>query len=208
MRRRTKYLAGLLVIAAIWVVGLGCWPFVTWSSLNCSCEVIDISSGRIRYRRYLLGLCVYTSVEETSMSRLLSADGLTITPDWRLVYTLSPFVHHSPHYVYHGAGHQVRLVELTWSVYDFTPDSKRQMARDIVYLWQSLGRYYPVDDYLNELVSVLPRTQERTVDIRDLPNAGVVAERYRSKRLAPEARAGFPSHEKTPRTELVPHDGS
>lgn len=103
MKRRTLCVAVVIAALAIWVVGLGCWPVLVWSRLNCSCEDIDINSGRIRHRRYLLGICVYTTVEETSLSRVASAGGAVESANWRCVNTFSPLVHHSPHYRYHNA---------------------------------------------------------------------------------------------------------
>ena len=169
MRRRTLCLAVLLALTATWVIGLGCWPFVTWSRLNCSCEDIDINSGRIRYRRYLLGLHVHTSIAETSLSRQVSADAGVDDPNWRCVNTFSPLVHHSPQYRYHGAISDVRLLESFWRTGRFTSSAQRQMARDILLLWQGNEGTSRTIHYLNEVDSMFSGRDEKVIDIGDLP---------------------------------------
>ncbi len=187
MRRRTAYLTALLAVVTIWVIGLGCWPLFMWSPLNRSCEDIDINSGRIRYRQFLLGLCVYTSVEETSMSRLVSDDAQAIAPHWRLANMFSsPFGHYSPQYLYGGAISHVRQIEQAWNVFAFTLEAKRQMARDVLSLWQSGEGSSPVGEYLNELDSMFSKRSHATIDIGDLPKVEAILARRRLKRSTTE----------------------
>jgi hypothetical protein len=175
MKRRTKYTAVLLGALAIWVIGLGCWPFLTWSRLNCCCEEIDINSGRIRERRYLLGLCVYRSVRDTSLSRVVSAGGQPEAADWRSVNTFSPFVHYSPHYRYHGAVNDVERLTTCWDLCDFSPVAKQEVATCVLSLWHSDEGYRAVSDYLNKLESVVEKRQGSVIGIEDLPSSNGAA---------------------------------
>lgn len=177
MKRRTAYATVFLGAVLIWGVGLGCWPLLVWSPLNCTCEDIDINSGRIRYRRYLAGLCVYTSVKETRLSRILSESTDVGSADWHVANTFSPLVHHSPHHMYHGAIHQVHQIETIWDLYSFTPAAKQQMARDVVSLWHSDEGYHPVNYYLNELESGASGRQDTTIDAKDLPTIEAISRR-------------------------------
>jgi hypothetical protein len=180
MRRRIGCLIVFLVAVLIWVVGLGCWPVLIWSPLNCWCDDIDINSGRIRYRHYLVGLLVRSSIEETELSRLAVAEGKEEPPDWHTSNTFSPFVHHSPHYTYHGASSQVRQLEMMWGCAPFTVAAKRQIARNILLLWQRDRDYHSVGQYLNEFDSLLNRRwtmvhprewieSKDPIDTKDLP---------------------------------------
>lgn len=177
MKRRAAYATVLLGAVVIWVVGLGCWPLLFWSPLNCTCEDIDINFGRIRYRRYLVGLCVSTSVRETSLSRIISYTSALGSADWHCANTFSPLVHHSPHYSYHGAINQVHQLEIFWDLYNFTPAARQQMARDVISLWHSDEGYDPVNYYLIELESVVSGRQDTTIDTKDLPTIEAINRR-------------------------------
>lgn len=169
MRRTPLLLIIVLLLVMTWVIGLGCWPFITWSRLNCSCEYIDINSGRIRYQRYLVGLCIRESVEETALSRLVSADTEGKPAEWRCVNTFSPMVRHSPHYRYHGAIYQVQMLELFWDNYRFTPQARLQMARDVLSLWNSGEGDMPANRYIGKLESTLSGREGDLIDMDDLP---------------------------------------
>lgn len=169
MKRTPLVLIIVLLLVVAWVIGFGGWPFFTWSGLNCSCEDIDINSGRIRYQRYLVGVRIRESVEETALSRLVAADTEGRPAEWRSVNTFSPMVHHSPHYRYHGAINQVQMLELFWDNYHFTPQAKRQMARDVLSLWSSGGGYMPANRYLGKLESTLSGREGDLIDVDDLP---------------------------------------
>lgn len=66
-----------------WVVGLGCWPLVAWSPLNCWHDDIDITTGRIRHQRYLLGMCISERVEDSALSRQLAPPAADSVTDWK-----------------------------------------------------------------------------------------------------------------------------
>jgi hypothetical protein len=171
MRRRTNCLIVLLVVAAIWVIGFGCWPLLVWSPLNCSHHDIDINSGRVRHQGYLVGLCVCEVVEETTISRLLADEVSQKPASWQRVSTFSPMVHHSPHYRYHAAISQIHEVDRIWELAQFTPAAKRQMARNVLSLWQRGEGYGPVSKYLESVYQVSHERQKhnKTVDVKDLP---------------------------------------
>jgi hypothetical protein len=180
MRRRTGCLIVFLVLVLIWVIGFGCWPVLVWSRLNCWCDDIDINSGRIRYRRYLAGLLVCTSIKETELSRLVAAEGKAEPPDWHTSNTLSPFENHSPHYLYHGATYQVHELEMMWNCATFTLAAKREIVRNVFLLWRRDGGHYSVDHYLNAFEPLLQRRwtmvrpeewieSKEPIDTKDLP---------------------------------------
>ena len=86
-----------------------------WSGVNCWENEIDITSGRIRETRYLLWMPVTRSVQDSALTNVLSANGRKNSEaDWHPVVTLSPGLHHSPQYRFHGAIHQIRELEFSW----------------------------------------------------------------------------------------------
>lgn len=177
MKRRFLWLGALLTGLVIWAVGLGCWPFVQWSRLNCSHEDIDINSGRVRTRHFLLGFCVSESVEESDFSRVASSDTVDSSPAWHRVNTFSPMVHYSPHYRYHAAIWQAREIEQLRHFAEFTPEAKRRMARDVLSIWQWEEGYYPVNDYLTRVESLIPDRGEKTISEQDLPTIESIKKR-------------------------------
>jgi hypothetical protein len=129
--------ASLLVVSGVFV----------WSPINCWHEDIDIYSGRIRRTSYLLWCCVSDRVEETAISEALPPEDLRARhPEWKRVNTFSPGVHHSPHYIYHGAITDAKLLADIWERGRFTPAERRQSTHTLLAAWQSgdMGEVEPI----------------------------------------------------------------
>lgn len=204
MQKTLVYLGLVFVALASWIVGLGCWPFLRWSPLNCSHEDIDINCGRIRRQSFLVGHCVRESVEMSSLTRALSEDAADAPPAWRRVNTFSPMVRYSPHYRYHSALWQIRHIELFWQLAIFTPEAKAQVARDVLSLWQWGKGDDPVNDYIHQLDSTIGDGGEKsTIDTKDLPSIeGIKQGRNRGQpRLEKPLRATPPAVRTRPRHE-------
>lgn len=187
-RRIAVRLTVVPLILAAWVIGLGCWPLVVWSRLNCWTDSIDINSGRVRYQRYLLWACVGESIEETSFSRIAAVDSDRKPAEWHTVCTLSPMMHYSPHYNYHGAIFQIHSFEFLWNQLSFTPEAKRQVVQNVLALWQCHEGYFPVSDYFGEVRSLCDRWPDSagSIDVKDLPTAESVIERRQAELRAAE----------------------
>ena len=182
MKRKFIYIT-IVAVAAIWVVGLGCWPLVVWSQLNCHHEDVDINSGRIRRQHYLLGLCVCETIEETSLSHLIMAETEKKPAEWRRVNTFSPLVHYSPHYKYHAAIYQISKVDQMWGSVPFTTAAKQRMAEDVLSLWQTGRGYFPVDDYLCKVESIHDKRLAggEPIDVNELPAIESILKDWASK---------------------------
>ncbi|MBI1314323.1 hypothetical protein GC176_23760 [bacterium] len=149
MKRRNATIATVLALTGVWVVGLGCYPLVRWSLLNCRHEEIDINSGRIRRQRFLVGLCINAQIEESPLSLALSH--VVAKPDWRRVNTFSPFVRQSPHYRFHSSIQQTRQLQVIWRLAEFTPEARQESCQRVLELWQSEQNDSAADDYLDAL---------------------------------------------------------
>ena len=149
MNSKVAIVSVLFVLAGAWVIGLGCYPVVAWSPLNCRHEDIDINSGRIRHQRFLVGICISERIEDSVISRELQLAG--VTPDWRRANTFSPLVGHSPHYIFHSGIHQTREVEMIWQLASFTPAARQKASQQVLRLWQTGQRDKAADAYLNAL---------------------------------------------------------
>jgi hypothetical protein len=171
--RLRNVLIFLGVVALLWVVVLGGWPFITWSPLNCRCEDVDVTSGRLRYQQYLLGFCLSETIEDTCISRLVSPNGSELPAIWHRVNTFSPLVHYSPHHSYHAAIGQIKLVEGMLSTANFTLAAKQRIAKDILFLWQRDGSYFSVGDYLDQLEVLVEKSiasPQKPINVADLPS--------------------------------------
>jgi hypothetical protein len=157
---------GPAVVALFLVSGM-----FQWSPLNCWHDDIDINSGRVRRTRFLLYCQIGDRTEETWLSR--AYDGPSRLPDWRRVNTFSPFVHYSPLYRYHGAIHQIQMLQLGEELVPFESDARRKAAHGLLTLWQNTGSYTGADRYLQEIekvVSTLHRNGVSIVKASDLPD--------------------------------------
>ena len=161
----------LLVLVAGWIVGLGCYPFVAWSTINCRHQDIDINTGRIRHQRYLVGICVSEHIEDSSISRQLQLS--ETAPDWRRVNTFSPLVGHSPHYIFHSGIAQTRKLEMIWQLAAFTPAAKKRASREVLRLWQTGQHDDAADDFIDALSSLaIERDSSASpLTIEDLPES-------------------------------------
>jgi hypothetical protein len=84
---------------------------------------------------------------------------------------LSPGLHHSPHYVFHGAIHQIRELELCWEFGNMTPAARAETARHLLRLWQQNLNYFQAADYLQAVWERAREAEKKgnAIDVGDLP---------------------------------------
>ena len=141
--RAWKLILGIVCLLAL-VFLIGSSPFFPWTPFNCWHYDVDMRTGKIRYTRYILYCRTKTEIKDSALSLALFPEERTnITPEWRRVHTFSPGMRNSPHYLFHGALVQIRLLEMLWDDAKFTPNQKRKVAQDVLALWA-----YGEDDYL------------------------------------------------------------
>jgi hypothetical protein len=145
---RWTIIAAVILSVAIFVVPM----FVPWNPINCRHEDVDITSGRMRYTRYLLFCKVSERIEDSPLTKVLALErSATRPPDWRRVNTFSPGVHHSPHYAFHSASFQILNLAGIWEMAGgdwFTEEMRRKTALDILALWQHSGSDSMASDYI------------------------------------------------------------
>ena len=164
------------VISVVFLLGLPLLMSVTgllpWSPVNCWHYDVDISSGRVRYIRYFAFVPVVKRIDESSLSRVLQPDDKpTAPPDWRRSLTLSPNVHHSPHYAYHSSMSQIKELGMIWEFGDFSPDARRLSAKQVLKLWQQSNGDDSAKGYLQALTDTAARlnSDNKKVGAADLP---------------------------------------
>jgi hypothetical protein len=165
---------GLLVLVSIppILLVLSLFGLFPWSGVNCWQNDIDITSGRIRQTRYLLWVPVQRTVRDSSLTRAVSpAATADSSEDWHPVVTLSPGLHHSPHFRFHGAIHQIRELEICWEFGKMTPAAREETARQVIRLWKQNLDYFRATDYIQ---AVWERARDadkkgNVIDVVDLP---------------------------------------
>ena len=115
---------------------------------------IDINTGRIRTTRNFLTLTISSKIEDLILTETIGMFGEDVQPDWQRVNTFSPGVRHSPHYRYHGAIHQIHVVDMILRSHDFSDEAKRYIAQTVLKQWQTQGDYFGIDKYLNDLWNI------------------------------------------------------
>jgi hypothetical protein len=171
---RRFLLRSLLVLVAIppSLLALSMLGLFPWSGVNCWQNDIDITSGRIRYTRYLLWIPVQRSVWDSALTRAVSPTATTDSrADWHPVVTLSPGLHHSPHYRFHGAIHQIQELEFCWESGEMTPAARKETARQVLRLWQQNLNYFQTTDYLRAVWERARDAEKKgnVIDAGDLP---------------------------------------
>jgi hypothetical protein len=85
------------------------------------------------------------------------------------VNTFSPGIHYSPHYCYHGAGHQIKELAELWQLpapQNFPAELKEPTARHVLALWQE-GSDDRAGDYIMQLYELLD-TENRDTLIKNI----------------------------------------
>jgi hypothetical protein len=172
-RRRPFVIVAIMFLAIpVALFALSLLGFFPWSEINCSQNDIDITSGRIRYTRYLLFLPVRRSVSESALSEALSREERAgEESDWHPVVTFSPGVRHSPHYRFHGALYQIRLLEMCWESGKMTKEARRLTARRVLQLWMETGGDSRAREYIEAVGqrAMSAMGTGTTVDLDELP---------------------------------------
>lgn len=125
-----------------------------WTEINCRHQDINIKTGQARYSRYLWYVKISEVVKDTPISVALGGKVMDVADvePWRRVNTFSPGLRHSPHYHYHGALHQARELDLISELNELGTEEKREIAENILELWQTERGYFPVNDYLQTVL--------------------------------------------------------
>jgi len=97
---------------------------------------------------------VSEKVVETPLSIVLEGEVIDVADiePWHRVNTFSPGLRHSPHYLFHGALSQIQKMDVICDLNHAGPEKRREIAENILRLWQTEKRYFPVDEYLQSLV--------------------------------------------------------
>ena len=127
--------------------------FFPWTPINCRHEDINIKTGQARYSRGLWFVTVSERIDDTPLSRILqgeTVDAADVAP-WHRVNTFSPGVRHSPHHWFHAALHQARQVGKIESMFDISPDRKKEIATQILTTWQTTESTKKADKYIDDV---------------------------------------------------------
>ncbi|NNJ27023.1 hypothetical protein [Alienimonas chondri] len=168
-KTRRQWIA-VAVLAPVLTVLFLVSGFFWWSPLNCWHDEVDLNSGRIRRTRYLLYCQIGEQIEENWVSR--ARDGADGPPDWRRVNTFSPGVRHSPHYQFHGAIHQIKMLELADDVVPFESAARRKAADRLLLLWRTEQSDFGADEFVHAVASTALDRHENgatTVGPSDIP---------------------------------------
>ncbi|AGA29626.1 hypothetical protein [Singulisphaera acidiphila] len=143
-----------------------------WSGLNCCQDDIDLTSGRIRFTRYLLWVPVRRIVNDSTLTTALSlGDRTGLEPEWHPVVTLSPGLRHSPHYRFHAAIDQIRHLEICWEFGKMTLAARRETASHVLRLWRQSGDDFRARDYIQAVLAQALEADKKgeVIDVSDLP---------------------------------------
>ncbi len=160
---KPRHWTALGVIAPMLVVLFLISGFFQWSPLNCWHEDIDINTGRVRRTRFLLYLQIDDHIEDTWLSSAINNP--TPSPDWRRVNTFSPGVGYSPHYLFHGALYQIKILELADSIIPFDPDARLQVADKLRELWQLNGSSFKAGTFAEKVSETAQRLYENGASV-------------------------------------------
>jgi hypothetical protein len=173
MRRTLAISAGLIVVA----LGLGAYVAVCIRpELNHRQEHIDITSGRRRYQRHLLGVRVVDRTEETEFSQLYRRYvGEPGEPQWRLVGTVPQPDDVLPHRrpKYHQALAAAQWLATSLASEQFTDPARKRVVERSLELLQRDGDAYGAQEYALHVNGTLAswKGEGEQIDVRHLPRS-------------------------------------
>ncbi len=165
--------------------------FIPWTEINCRHEDINIKTGQARCSRYIWYVKTSEEVKDTPISVALRGQVIDVADiqPWFRVNTFSPGLGHSPHYAFHGALSQARRMEVICEQLELGPEQRRQIAENILKLWQTRKRYFPVDDYLQTVMEEgMEELEQRASDGQDTAGAGSASELQSQSHVTPMRR--------------------
>jgi len=143
-----------LFVVAILIGGPVIGPLVLpWSGINGRYEQINIKTGQARFSRRLWFVTYARRIEDTTLSRVLQGRTIEVNdiPAWHRVNTFSPGTRVSPHYRFHSALAQAQRFERLIVTFSLTPQHQRELAEQILVVWQETGDDNGADDLLDQL---------------------------------------------------------
>lgn len=135
------------------------WPMLPlWvPQFYCSQDEINIKTGQSRHTRFCCFIKTAETIEDTALSLAVQGivDRAEIVP-WQKVNVFAPPSKHvSPHYIFHGALSQAREVELIFKLSNAPREKKKEIATQVLTLWQLSGRDDGARDYILQLAKEL-----------------------------------------------------
>jgi hypothetical protein len=120
---------------------------------NCTKDEINISTGQMRHSRYIAFVRVAVTTSDTPLSLALGKTVSQPAPDaWRPVNTFAPPSKRvSPHYRFHGALTQAKLVGAHFEMLNTPPERRSAIAKEILRAWQTAGGEDGARDIIQKL---------------------------------------------------------
>jgi hypothetical protein len=126
--------------------------FSPWSRINCEEQEIDLESGKERITKFVYWIPIQRQIGDTTLSLELSKFISTgKEPQWEPVITAGPYVKYSPHYVYHSAFNQIKVLGLNWDEFAFDSAMRQKTGLGLLHEWQVTTTDSSADDYLRNL---------------------------------------------------------
>lgn len=150
-----------------------------WPDANCEYWDIDLNSGRVRDRQYLLGLHVGTDIRETCISRGINATSENEhRADWRVAHRYIPIPRcwrkplSREEHSYLGARFERNMVEQLYRGHEFTPGARKQVAETFLRLLQedrNTDRLELYTESLSELTFERANADGKPITVSGLP---------------------------------------
>ncbi len=178
--RSARWLRRLSLAAG---VGAGCALIVAiaafaWSSCMpgsrvwCRCVEVDVATGRLRQSSCFFGFTTDERVLDSFVTRVLGPERVAAaTPQWQTVSVFAPGRDYSPHYVYHSASGQIKMLESICRE-ECPEDARLRAVEGLLECWRE-GSDGMANVYLYALMEKALGASETTlaITVRDVDDA-------------------------------------
>lgn len=152
-------IAVLLLIAGITIA-------FTWPGAVFRRELsIDLNSGRLQEREFVLGVPVSRHMQESVISRELGDAAAGAPSDWQIVQTTYGRYVMRRECDGNGVPSQVANLEFMWKMYAFAGPARHRLARDLLEMWRTQS-HHEASLYLR----IVNRRAEEAGRLADLPD--------------------------------------
>jgi len=131
-------------------------------------EEVDISSGRMRNTTTLFGRRIGQTVLETAISQTIGSSAAPA--NWQIVSVTSPLPLKDIDTPYGDAFAQINTLENLWSLTPFSDDARREVALNLIKLWNLKDDAHDYVQTINGMAWKNPDKPIQKITASDLPN--------------------------------------
>ena len=175
-RRRIKWIVGAVVAAVVLMVLVIPAIAPGGNRMNQRVYWLDVTAGRMRCERYLLGFRISDRVEDTALTALYREYlGEPPDPRWHRTMTFGPIVAQSPDHAFRATVVKAFPLRAAFATARFDPPVRKAAVTRLFDLLQSNNSSGPAENYALAVLNLACVHHGQTITVEMLSTVGAAA---------------------------------